>query len=271
MFPFEGSSVTAMAYLKTESLGAMEIEFVRGVHMSDETARKARAESEKNGISLSCHGPYWINCAAKEQVKLNNSIRNLMETVRAAHTLGAKVIVFHPAFYLGRSKEETMKITINTLKQVEEKMLAEGIKDVFLGAETGGKTTQLGGLEETIELASQLKMVKPVVDFAHLHARGNGWIKGKPQYAEVFEKIEKSLGRKAVESFHSHFSEIIYGEFGEKSHAGIGSLPKHSPDFEPLAQLLADNGYAGTIICETPMLDLDAKKMQRSYLAKLGK
>jgi len=265
VLPFEGNTVDAMAYLKKEGLDAMEVEFVRGVHMSDETARRCRAEAERNGIKLSCHAPYWINCAAKEPLKLKNTVRNLLETARAAHILGAEVIVFHPAFYLGRPKEDVLKMTAALLKEVYERMKAEGLRDVWLGAETAGKTTQLGGLEETLELARVVEGVKPVIDFAHLHARGNGWIKGKPQYSEIFEKMEKALGRKAVESFHSHFSEIEYGEYGEKNHAPLGSLPKPSPDFKPLAGVLAENGYSGTVVCETPMLDLDARQMSRIY------
>ncbi|MDD5317862.1 MAG: TIM barrel protein [Candidatus ainarchaeum sp.] len=265
VFPFEGGTPEAMAYLRDEGLDAMEVEFVRGVKMRADTAGRAGSEAERNGISLSCHAPYWINCAAKEPAKLKNTVRNLMETARAADALGAKVVVFHPAYYLGRPGGEVMEITLRTLREVEERMAQEGIRGVVLGPETGGKTTQLGGLEETIELASALSRAQPVVDFAHLHARGNGWIKGKAQYAEIFEKLEKGLGRKAVESFHSHFSEIEFGEYGERNHAALGSLPKHSPDFRPLAEVLVENGYSGTVVCETPMLDMDSRKMRRIY------
>jgi deoxyribonuclease-4 len=258
-----------MPYLRKEGLDAMEIEFVRGVRMGADTARRAAASARENGISLSCHAPYWINCAAKEPAKIRNSVRNLMETARAAQALGASVIVFHPAFYLGRPASEAMAITKRTLSEVEARMRREGISGVTLGAETAGKATQLGSLDEVIELAQSLSVVKPVVDFAHLHARGNGWIKGKAQYAEVFGKLEAGLGSGAVKAFHSHFSEIEFGEGGEKNHAALGSLPRHSPDFRPLAELVAENGYSGTFICETPMLDIDARKMAR-MLAEAG-
>jgi len=269
--PFEGGIVEAMAYLKQEGLDAMEVEFVRGVRIGKETAENARAEAERNDIKLSCHAPYWINCAAKEAIKLKNTVRNLMETARAAYALGADIIVFHPAFYLGRQRDEVMKDTKKTLSEVWERMKSEGIKGVWLGAETAGKTTQFGGLEEVLELAATTEGVKPVIDFAHLHARGNGWIKGKQQYGEIFDRMEKVLGRGAVEGFHSHFSEIAFGEYGEKNHVPLDSLLKHSPDFKPLAELISENGYAGTIICESPMLDIDARKMKRIYEEELMK
>jgi len=265
VFPFEGGAAAAPAYLRSEGLDAMEVEFVRGVKMSPETAAKVAAAAKENDILLSCHAPYWINCAAKEAVKLKNTERNLLETARAAHALGASIIVFHPAFYLDRPKGDVMRLTRETLSHVEARLEAEGIRDVWLGAETAGKGTQLGGLDETIELAASLSRVRPVIDFAHLHARGNGWITGKNQYEEIFSKMESALGSESVKHLHSHFSEIEFGDGGEKNHAALGSLPKHSPDFSPLAELLAERGYGGTIICETPMLDLDARKMKRAY------
>jgi len=263
--PFEGGAVEAMKFVKDEGLDAMEIEFVRGVHMSVETARKVRSEAERYDVRLSAHCPYWINCAAKDAVKIKTTIRNLMETARIAHVLGAKVIVFHPSFYMGRTPEATMELTRRTLKEVEERMEQEGIRDVWLGAETAGKVSQLGGLEETLELAGSMGKVRPVIDFAHLHARGKGWIKGKGQYSEIFGKIEKALGRKAVEDFHSHFSEIQWNEGGERNHVALGELEKPSPAFRPLCEVVAENGYSGTIICETPMLDRDAVRMKRMF------
>ncbi len=263
--PFEGGTVEAVKFVKEEGLDAMEIEFVRGVHMSAETARKVRVEAEKYDMRLSAHCPYWINCAAKEAAKIKATVRNLMETARIAQVLGVKVIVFHPSYYMGRAPEATMELTRKTLKEVEEKMKSEGIHDVWLGAETAGRVSQLGGLEETLELARSMEKVRPVIDFAHLHARKKGWVKGKEQYAEIFEKMEKALGRKAVEEFHSHFSEIQWNEGGERNHLALGEAEKPSPPFRPLAEVIAENGYSGTIICETPMLDRDAVKMKRIF------
>jgi hypothetical protein len=36
-------------------------------------------------------------------------------------------------------------------------------------------------------------------------------------------------------------------------------------------KVLAEGGYSGTVICETPLLDLDALTMMREYGAELGK
>ena len=111
-------------------------------------------------------------------------------------------------------------------------------------------------------------MVVPVVDIAHIHARGDLRLAGESDYKALFDKLEKSLGD-YVHSFHFHFSEIHYSDKGELNHLPIGS--NNEPPFKPLMKVLAENGYSGTIICETPKLDSDALLMKKEFIAKAGK
>jgi deoxyribonuclease-4 len=260
---FEGNTAEAIGYAASEGLNAFECEFVRGVKMRREMAVEARKIAEKNGVSLSAHAPYWINCAAKEKSKIDATIRNIMETARVAEVLGAKVIVFHPGFYMGRTPEETMKLVRKTLEDVLGRMRQEGIKNVWLGLETTGKGAQFGSLSENIELSHSLDGTKTVVDFAHIHAREGGKLKKKEDYLKIFTEMENKLGREAVMNFHSHFSEVAWNEKGERYHMILGE--QYSPPFKPLAEVIAENGYEGTIISESPLLDIDALKMKRMY------
>jgi len=260
---FEGNTAEAIGYTAGEGLNAFECEFVRGVKMRHEMAVEARKTAEKNGVSLSAHAPYWINCAAKEKGKIDASIRNLMETARIAEVLGAHVIVFHPGFYMGRSPEETMALVRKTLEDVLGRMKQEGIKNVWLGLETTGKGTQFGSLSENIELSRSLDRTKTVVDFAHVHAREGGKLKRKEDYLRIFTEMESKLGKESVMDFHSHFSEVAWNERGERYHMILGE--QYSPPFKPLAEVIAENGFEGTIISESPLLDVDALKMKRMY------
>ncbi len=252
---FEGVQDTARL-----GLGAFEVEFVRGVKMGDEYAERVGGEARKLEISLSAHCPYWINCAAKEKAKLITTERNILETARIAKILGAHIIVFHPGFYMGRSPQETGEIIKNTLAGIIEKMKQEKINDVVLGLETSGKQTQFGTLAENLEIARELGQAV-VVDFAHIHARGNGALKNKEDYKKIFDEIEKVVGAGALQKLHCHFSEIEYSEKGERWHLELGT--KNSPPFKPLAEVIAENGYDGTIICESPLLEQDALRMKK--------
>ena len=60
---------------------------------------------------------------------------------------------------------------------------------------------------------------------------------------------------------HCHFSAIEFTSQGEKRHRTLDEK-RYVTDFSLLAQLIVDFGLHHTIICETPILDIDAKKMK---------
>lgn len=252
---FEGVEDTARL-----GLSAFEVEFVRGVSMGEDYAERVREHAKKLDISLSAHCPYWINCAAKEKSKILTTERNILQTARIAKILGARIIVFHPGFYMGRGSRETGAIIKNTLVGILDRVRQEKIAGVLLGLETSGKQTQFGTLAENLEIASELGQAA-VIDFAHIHARGNGALKTKEDYKKIFDEVEKVMGAPELKKIHAHFSEIEYSEKGERWHLELGT--RNSPPFKPLAELIAENGYDGTIICESPMLEQDALRMKK--------
>ncbi|MFA5077796.1 MAG: deoxyribonuclease IV, partial [Candidatus Micrarchaeia archaeon] len=56
---------------------------------------------------------------------------------------------------------------------------------------------------------------------------------------------------------------INYSEKGELNHLPLGS--NNEPPFRPLIKVIAENGYSGTIICESPKIEIDALLMQKEY------
>ncbi|MDO8340132.1 MAG: TIM barrel protein [Candidatus Burarchaeum sp.] len=268
----QGGTLEGVRTVAELGLGAMEVEFVRGVHMGPEQVRAVGAEAKRLNISLSCHAPYWINCCARTNEKLVRSVRNIIDTAKVAHALGARIIVFHPGYYLDRPSSECAALTRQTLTLALEQMHALGINDVLLGPELMGKGSQFGSLDEIIALAANLPQTKPVIDFAHYHARGNGAItaaNAEADYAAIFSKLESSLGKNAVTSFHAHFSEVEYTDKGERRHLELGTT--NEPPVKPFLKLCAEQDYSGTIICETPLLEQDALRMQRIFASYLPK
>lgn len=241
-------------------LTAMEMEFVHGVRMKADSARDVAKTAKKLDISLSSHAPYYVNLCTKERPKMANSRRHIYESARITAFAGGSITVFHPGFYQKLTPAEAFDRARKLLKEIEEKLKGERIK-IRLGAETVGKKSAFGSLDENIRLSQELDMVEPVIDFAHVHARGDR-IKGEDDYRKIFSKLEKELGD-YVKRFHSHFSEINYTDKGERNHFPLGT--NNEPPFRPLMKVLAENGYSGTIICETPQLDIDALKMMKAY------
>jgi len=243
-------------------LRAMEMEFVQGVRLKEKDAKEVGVAASELGISLSSHAPYFINFCSKEKTKVDNSIRNLFQSAAITAAAGGRITVFHPGFYQKQPPEEAYAAAKKNLLETYEKIKAAKADKVILGAETVGKKSAFGGFYEVVKLASELDFVQPVLDFAHMHARRDFLIKNEEDYRKIFGVLEKELGD-YVNHFHSHFSEIKYSEKGELSHLPLGT--NKEPPIEPLIRVIVENGYGGTIICETPKLDIDAQKMQRLY------
>jgi deoxyribonuclease-4 len=74
-------------------------------------------------------------------------------------------------------------------------------------------------------------------------------------------KIEQELGTQILRNMHCHFSKIEFGSSGEKCHHTLDE-EAYGPEFRMLAEVLLEFGMHPTMICETPILDVDARKMK---------
>lgn len=233
-------------------LNAQEIEFVYGVTLGNEQAKKIGELAKKNKISLSVHAPYYINLVSKEKAKVHASKNRILQSCERAHHLNAKYVVFHPGFFQGKDEKIVFEDIYNELKDIKDK-IKEKKWDVTLAPETTGKHSAFGSLQETIELAKKLKSGL-CVDFAHLYARNNG----KINYSEVFDELKQLH----LTEIHSHFSSINYSEKGELNHLNIS---ENKPNFKKLAEEILKRKLNITIICESPRQYLDSIDMRKIF------
>ncbi|KXA91238.1 hypothetical protein AKJ63_01750 [candidate division MSBL1 archaeon SCGC-AAA259D18] len=254
-----GSSTGAPKFISEEGLSAYEYQGTRGVRIKEENARKLGENADKYDIWVTIHGQYWINFASQKRETIEKSKERLFKAARIGALMNGHQVVFHPAYYSDRGKEEALKLAIEGIKEVVQKLRNENI-DILVGPETSGKKTQLGSLDEIIQICREVPTCVPTVDFAHIHARENGVLEGREDYLKIFDRIEDALGSEAAQDLHTHFTELEYGEKGEKKHLTYGS--EYSPPFRPLAQVIVENRYTPVIISESPILDKDALKFK---------
>ncbi|MBS3815082.1 MAG: TIM barrel protein [Hadesarchaea archaeon] len=257
---YKGASVGAPEYIREEGLNAYEYQGTRGIRISEESARELKENAEEHDIWVTIHGQYWINFASVEEETIEKSKNRLFKAARIGALMGAHQVVFHPAYYSDRSPEEALELAIEGISEVAERLKSEDI-DILLGPETSGKKSQLGSLDEIIQICQEVSMTEPTVDFAHIHAREGGIIESEEDYLNIFEKIENALGNKIANNLHTHFTELEFTEKGEKKHLTYGT--EYSPPFKPLAKVIVENGYTPVIISESPILDKDALKFKR--------
>jgi deoxyribonuclease-4 len=257
--------------LREEGLDALEYEAVRWgqkPQIKQQDAENLGREAEKNDVLLSLHGSYFINLSGKKEV-VEASKRRLIACATAAQWMGAYVVVFHPGFYGRVEKSYAFRNCIAAIRDVIEKMNSLGIQKVKLGPETMGRLFQLGTLDEILTICETVEQTQLVIDWSHLHARSKGRFKKIDDFRSVVEEAEKRLGTEAARNMHCHFSKIEYTDKGERRHH-ILEEARYGPDFQMLAEVIAEFNLRPVIICETPILDIDAMKM-RDILRKTMK
>jgi deoxyribonuclease-4 len=257
-------------FLKEQGLDALEYEAVRWgqkPQIKQEEAEKLGKNAERHDVWLTMHGSYYINLLSEKEI-LEASKKRLLACAIAAQWMKAHTIVFHLGYYSQKqSHRKDLQNCIKTLKEIEEAMHSMNIK-VALGPETSGKLAQLGSLEEILTICENVEQTQPVVDWAHLHARGRGNLRAANDFEQIVEKIENRLGTTAAKNLHCHFSLIEYTFRGERRHHSLDTLG-YGPKFELLAEVVANLGLKPVIISETPLPSEDAKKMRDIVYQKL--
>jgi deoxyribonuclease-4 len=255
------TSLDGIRRVKELGLGAMELEFVRGVKMSRSTAQEVRILASSLGVILTAHAPYYINLNSQDQDKLRASIQRILETARVGSESGAFSIVFHPAYYGNSTPQEVYKRVRDALRYIVKVLKDEGI-EIWIRPETMGGLAEFGDLDEVISLAEDVEMVLPAIDFAHIHARSLGKYNTYSEISSVLAKLEERLGRIALDSMHIHISGIEYGSRGEIKHL---NLEESDLNYKDILRALKDFKAKGVVISESPNIEGDAILMKNTY------
>ena len=248
------------------NLNAMEIQFVRGLYvMSDEEAQFIRDYSKENDVELHVHAPYYINLAGGAETDF--SFDKVMFSARLADKMGAKTVVVHPGYYGEESERKTLKKIIKNTKKLQSMFKKEKLK-TKIGIETMGKQKVFGSLDEVIEVCSNVKDTIPVLDLGHIHARGNGCLKERKDFEEIFKKLKPLR----LKHYLIHITGILYENGNEFYHLPIkkGDMP-----LAPLVEIILDNNYNVTLISESPLLEHDAVyirlQVEKGIMKRTGK
>lgn len=252
-------------WVKDLGLDCFEYSFGRGVNMGDERAVEIGKAFKEQNVEISVHAPYYINFANPEQENAEKSYNYILQSANKLKLLGGRRIVFHPASQGKMKREQAVKLTIERLKTLRDKIYDSGLSDLIFCPETMGKIGQIGTIEEVVELCKIDKIYIPAVDFGHINARECGSLKTESDYLTRLEYMIGELGFEKMKNFHVHFSKIEYSAKGEVRHLTFED-DHYGPEFFPLAAALKKLKLEPFIICESAgTQDIDAVKMQKIY------
>jgi deoxyribonuclease-4 len=245
--PSRDSPEAAVEALLERALSACEIDFEGRFWMDYDFAERFGELARENDVALSVHAPIaGFMGHAERGKKLNMAVGMLDHSAGISKAAGAEVVVFHPGFLLQRTREEAIDSVVEQLGELRER-LEKKDRAVPFGVEVMGRVRELGSLDDVVEIASRLDWVRPVVDFAHMHATTDGALTSVEPFVEALTKADAVIEPGAP--FHIHFSDIQFANRNETKHLPYGEGTLRA---EPLREALARFDRPATVISESP-------------------
>jgi deoxyribonuclease-4 len=245
--PSRESPEAAVELLLERGYSACEIDFEGGFWMDYPWAEQFGALAGDARIALSVHAPIAGFMGHVERDKKQRMAVGMLDhSAGVAKAAGAELVVFHPGFLLGREREQALASVCEQLAELRER-LEQKDRAVPFGVEVMGRVRELGTAEDVFAISAELGWVRPVLDFAHLHATSDGAFTDVERFAEVLAGADELLDPAAP--FHVHFSDIAYANRNETKHLPYGEGTLRA---EPLAEALARFDRPATVITESP-------------------
>ena len=237
----------AIEILRDRGYTACEIDFEGKFWMDYDFAARLGELAHENDIALSVHAPIaGFMGHAERGKKLNMAVGMLDHSAGIAKAARAELVVFHPGFLLGRTREEAIDSVCEQLGDLRER-LEKKDRAVPFGIEVMGRVRELGSVDDVVEISRRCGWVRPVLDFAHMHATSDGALTTVEPFAEALAAADAVLEPGAP--FHIHFSDIQFANRNETKHLPYGEGTLRA---EPLAEALEPFDRPATVISESP-------------------
>ena len=257
-------------------LETMEVQTVRMVAPQHfEQYWQAGVLAHKTDFEMNIHGPYYSEFLGN-RMERNRSLAKTEAALQAAKTINARHITLHTGHYgeTGRGQAANEQVA-SVFKGIVERINEiwnddDDLYPVFpwlkdqpapqIGVETSGRQELWGSLEEVLEVVNHVEGTIPVLNLAHIHARGHGRLRTSEDYGELFDQVRETIGTK---EFYCHFSGVEH-RMGNAMH--YTQIKKSDLNFEPLGEFIIEDGswLDITLISDSPLLEHDAMYMMQN-------
>jgi len=246
--PSRDAPEAAVELLLERGYDACEIDFESGFWMDYPWAERFGELAREHDLALSVHAPLfgWVGHLEATGRKWSSALGALDRSAGIAAASGAEVVVFHPGFLLGRTREHSIDAVVEQLTLVRARLEGKD-RAVPFGIEVMGRVRDLGSLDDCVEISRRAGWVRPVIDFAHMHATSDGAFVEPEPFREALELADAVLAPDAP--FHIHFSDIAYANRNETKHLPYGDGTLRA---DPLREALDGFERPATVISESP-------------------
>jgi bifunctional non-homologous end joining protein LigD len=242
--PDGGDDAEFLDKLVEDGHRALELPFTQGFPWKEKRCETFGALAAERDIRLSVHAPYFVGLTIPEEDKGKQSAYAMEHTMKLGRSLGAPVIVAH----FGSTYDEDPSVLMDRIRSRIE-LIAPKVESmgVGLGLETAGKHSQFGSLGDIAQLAAEYNFVRPVVDWAHIHAMTNGGLTSKPAFMSVLSFVTDSFPGWMIQPLQVQFSDNQFGDGGEIRHVAYG---EGTLRVGPLIEAVEEMGMSMVLISE---------------------
>ena len=260
--PARESPERAIELLLERGYAACEIDFESGFWMDYPFAERLGELALEADVALSVHAPLFGFMGHLEASgrKFTSAVGALDRSAGIVAASGAEIVVFHPGFLLERSRESALDAVVDQLGTLRERLEGKN-RAVPFGVEVMGRVRDLGSLDDVLEISRRTGWVRPVLDFAHMHATSDGSFTEVEPFATALAAADEVL--EPGVPFHIHFSDIAFANRNETKHLPYGEGTLRA---EPLRDALARFVRPATIISESP----DERSSQAIWAVLVG-
>src|SRR5262245_4071968 len=189
--PSQDSPEAAIELVGERGYDACEIDFESGFWMDYPWAERLGELAREQDVALSVHAPLfgWVGHLETSGRKWASALGALDRSAGIATACGAVVVVFHAGFLLGGSREDAIDAVFDQLALVRERLEGKG-RAVPFGIEVMGRVRDLGSLDDCVEISRRTGWVRPVIDFAHMHATSDGAFVEAAPFADALADVD---------------------------------------------------------------------------------
>ena len=242
--PEDGDDADYLDELIEKGHTAHELPFVEGFPWKEKRCQRFGELAADRDVRLSVHAPYFAGLTLPDEARGKQSLAALEHTMKLGRWLGAPVIVAH----FGSNYEEEPEILMDRIRSrldyVASKIDGMG---VGMGLETAGNNRSFGSLGDIAQLASEYPFVRPVVDWAHVHAMTGGGLTSKEAFQSVFSFLGDQFPGWMITPLQTQFSDNEFGTGGEIRHVAYGDGTLR---VGPLVDAASESGFPMVLISE---------------------
>jgi bifunctional non-homologous end joining protein LigD len=242
--PEDGDDTAFLDGLVAAGHRALELPFTGGFPWKERRCESFGELAAERDIRLSVHAPYFAGLTLPQEDRGAQSVHAIEHTMKLGHSLGASAIVAH----FGSTYDEDPAVLMDRIRSRID-LIAPKVETlgVGLGLETAGKKSQFGSLGDIAQLAAEYAFVRPVVDWAHIHAMTSGGLITKEAFLAVLSFVKESFPGWMISPLQVQFSDNQFGDAGEIRHVAYG---EGTLRVGPLVEAVEEMGMSMVLISE---------------------